>query len=117
MNRNRGGFRVAASTPSGPPPSGGDWIPVATDGRWWWDGIRWETTVQSPWPVTAPPPTGRAAAAPRARTAAHAIAAVLTLPIQVAWFVLRPLAGMAIGLVSVVALFVLVAVWLAHSLH
>jgi hypothetical protein len=26
-------LRVAASTPTEPPPSGGDWIPVATDGR------------------------------------------------------------------------------------
>ena len=115
MNRNRRPFRVAASTPSGPPPSGGDWIPVATDGRWWWDGIRWETTVQSPWQHT-PAPAG-AAAPPSTPPAAHLVAALLAFPLRVAWFLVRPLAGMALGLLSVLAFFVVVAVWLAHSLH
>jgi hypothetical protein len=108
---------VAASTPNRPPPSGGDWIPVSTNGTWWWDGRRWETTVQSPWPT---PPTvllvGPAGQRER-RSAAALLATVVALPFRVAWFLLRPVAAMAVGLASVVGFLVLVAVLVAHSLH
>jgi hypothetical protein len=110
-------FPVAASTPAQTPPSGGDWIPVSTDGAWWWDGRRWETTVQSPWPT---PPTvvlvGPAGQRGR-RSGAALLATVVALPFRVAWFLLRPVASMVVGLASVVAVLVLVAVLVAHSLH
>ncbi len=110
-------LRVAASTPTTPPPSGGDWIPVATDGRWWWDGTRWESTVQSPWPTPQPVPVTALARHSRPRSAVRPVAMLIALPLRIAWFLLRPVAGMVVGLISVIAFLALVAVLVAHAVH
>ncbi|HEY6377601.1 MAG TPA: hypothetical protein VI316_00300 [Candidatus Dormibacteraeota bacterium] len=78
---------------------------------------RWETTVQSPWP--APPPSLVLAPAGPARhgSGVTALAAILTLPLRLAWFLFRPIVGMLAGLLSVAAFLVLVAVLVAHALR
>lgn len=110
-------LRVAASTPTAPPPSGGDWIAVATDGRWWWDGTRWESTVQSPWPTRPPGPVAAFANQHPPRSAVRTVGILLGLPLRIAWFLIRPVAGMVVGFVSVVAFLALVAVLVAQALH
>lgn len=45
------------------------------------------------------------------------VAAVVLLPFRVAWFFLRPVAAMAVGLASVAAFLVLFAVLVAHLLR
>lgn len=46
----------SGDTPVTAPPSGGDWVPVTTDGSWYWDGTRWVATIENPWPAPPPPP-------------------------------------------------------------
>jgi hypothetical protein len=75
-------LRVAASTPTAPPPSGGDWIAVATDGRWWWDGTRWESTVQSPWPTRPPGPVAAFVNQHPPRSAVRPVGILLGLPLR-----------------------------------
>jgi hypothetical protein len=108
----RRSMAVAAAAPRTAPPTGEDWIPVALDGRWWWDGARWTSTVQSPWPAQAPLVVV-APGAPRRRLLARA----LLLPFRLAGLLLRPVAGIALGLLSVALFFVLLAVVVAHLAH
>lgn len=44
--------RVPSAYPTLPAPTGEDWLPLSIDGRWWWDGLRWRRTVESPWSAT-----------------------------------------------------------------
>lgn len=61
--------RVRSAYPTLPAPTGEDWLPLSVDGRWWWDGLRWRRTVESPWPAprtrTPAPPYPPARSAPR----------------------------------------------------
>ena len=61
--------RAPSVYPTLPAPTGEDWLPLSVDGRWWWDGLQWRRTVESPWPATrsrAPqPPYAPARSAPR----------------------------------------------------
>ena len=43
--------RVPSAYPTLPAPTGEDWLPLSVDGRWWWDGLQWRRTVESPWPA------------------------------------------------------------------
>ena len=110
-------YRASSTLPSGPAPTGEDWLPISLDGQWYWDGTRWLRTVESPW------------SSPRRDAGRHERRRALA-PILVAPFVLLALLGaqvlgralaaavrVAVGVFAVGAVVAVLVFLLAAILH